>query len=111
MVSLKWAVEAGGLMSRSLVFTTIFAFALQSQAQIFSHGAPASVTSPTPDGRQHGVPASVLSPTPLPFGVNPPPRPGIRVQGPLRRFGNGRRPHTVLVPVPLFYSYYTDGYP
>jgi hypothetical protein len=98
-------------MSRSLVFTTIFALALQSQAQLFSHGAPASVTSPTPDGRQHGVPASVLSPTPLPFGVNPPPRPGIRLQGPLRRFGNGRRQHLVGVPIPLFYSYYTDGYP
>jgi hypothetical protein len=100
-------------MPRSLVFTALFALALQSsQAQTFSRGIPASVTSPTPDGRQNGVPASVVSPRPLPFGVNPPLRPGIQVRGPFRRFGNphgGRR--TVFVPVPLFYSYYTDGYP
>jgi hypothetical protein len=88
------------------------ALALQaSQAQSFSHGIPASVMSPEPDGRQHGVPASVVSPTPLPFGVNPPPRihrPNFSVHGPMRRFG-GPRHHPVFVPVPIFYSYYTDG--
>jgi hypothetical protein len=100
-------------MSRSFLLTAFFAFALQaSQAQMFSHGIPAGATSPEPDGRQHGIPATVMSPTPLPFGVNPPLRNRpVRVQGPLRRFGNPRHPRTVFVPVPLFYSYYTDGYP
>jgi hypothetical protein len=97
-------------MSRPVFVIPFLALSLQvAQAQLFSHGAPASVTSPTPDGRQHGVPASVLSPTPLPFGVNPPLRPGIRIHGPLRRFGNphGRQP--AFVPVPVFYAIYTDG--
>ncbi|HZD95081.1 MAG TPA: hypothetical protein VE133_12550, partial [Candidatus Sulfotelmatobacter sp.] len=100
-------------MSRSLVFTAFFALALQSsQAQIFTRGVPASVTSPTADGRTHGVPASVLSPTPLPFGVNPPLRTGgFRVHGPMRRFGNPHGHKPVFIPVPVFYSYYTDpGY-
>jgi len=99
-------------MSRSVVFTAFFALALQaSQAQTFSRGIPASATSPEPDGRQHGIPASVVSPTPLPFGVNPPLRPpNVRVRGPLRRFGTpGHRGRPVFVPVPVFYSYYTDG--
>ncbi|HMC29330.1 MAG TPA: hypothetical protein VKL99_00745 [Candidatus Angelobacter sp.] len=97
-------------MSRSVVIAAFFAFALQaSQAQVFSHGIPASATSPEPDGRQHGVPASVVSPTQLPFGVNPPLRRNVRVQGPLRRFGNPRGHRPVFVPVPVFYSYYTDG--
>ncbi len=78
-------------MSRFVFITAFLALALQSsQAQLFSHGVPASVTSPEPDGRQHGVPASV--------------------QGPLRRFGGPGRSHRPLfVPVPVFYSYYTDG--
>lgn len=101
-------------MSRCVVFTAFFALALQaSQAQTFSRGIPASATSPEPDGRQHGIPASVVSPTPLPFGVNPPLRvhaPNVRVHGPLRRFGTpGHRGRPVFIPVPVFYSYYTDG--
>ena len=70
------------------------------------------MVSPTPDGQQRGVPASVVSPTPLPPGLNPPLRPPLsRTRGPLRRFGNSRIRHQVFVPVPLFYSYYTDpGY-
>lgn len=101
------------MMSRSIVIL-VFAFALQSaQAQTFSRGIPASVTSPTPDGQTHGVPASVVSPTPRAFGVNPPLRPPfVRVRGPLRRFGSQHRQRPIFVPVPLFYSYYTDpGYP
>ena len=102
-------------MSRPFLLAVFVALALQaSQAQIFSHGIPAGATSPEPDGRQHGIPASVLSPTPLPFGVNPPlqSRRSFRVQGPLRRFGTpGHRARPVFIPVPLFYSYYTDGYP
>jgi hypothetical protein len=93
-----------------LVFVIPFlAFTLQvSQAQLFSHGAPASVGSPTADGRQHGVPASVVSPTQRPFGVNP--QRSVRIHGPLRRFGNSRAPHRqVFVPVPVFYSYYGDN--
>ncbi|MBZ5508123.1 MAG: hypothetical protein LAO78_21900 [Acidobacteriia bacterium] len=98
-------------MSRPVFVILFLAFALQiSQAQLFSHGAPASVTSPTADGRQHGVPASVLSPTPLPFGVNPPLR-SVRIRGPLRRFGNPHPRRQVFVPVPVFYSLYGDGYP
>lgn len=97
-------------MSRTVFVIAFLAFALQvSQAQLFSHGAPASVTSPTADGRQHGVPASVVSPTPLPFGVNPPLRSGVRIRGPLRRFGNPHTRRQVFVPVPVFYSLYGDG--
>lgn len=97
-------------MSRPVFVIAFLAFALQvSQAQLFSHGAPASVTSPTADGRQHGVPASVVSPTPLPFGVNPPLRSGVRIHGPLRRFGNPHARRPVFVPVPVFYSLYGDG--
>jgi hypothetical protein len=96
-------------MSRPVFVIPFLAIALQvSQAQFSNHGAPASVVSPTADGRQHGVPASVLSPTPLPFGVNPPLRQGFRIHGPLRRFGNPRHPRA-FVPVPVFYAIYTDG--
>src|SRR6267154_3716984 len=93
-------------MSRPVFIIPFLAFALQeSQAQLFSHGAPASVVSPTADGRQHGVPASVVSPTQLPFGVHP--QRSIRVQGPLRRFGNPHSPRRqTFVPIPVFYSYY-----
>ncbi|HXO38832.1 MAG TPA: hypothetical protein VN872_09335 [Candidatus Acidoferrum sp.] len=94
-------------MSRPVfIIIPFLAFTLQaSQAQMFSHGAPASVVSPTADGRQHGVPASVVSPTQLPFGVNP--QRSVRIHGPMRRFGNPHEPrrHT-FVPVPVFYSYY-----
>ena len=101
-------------MSRRMLVLAFFAFALQSsQAQILSHGIPASVVSPTPDGMTHGIPASVLSPTPLPFGVNPPlPSPAFRIHGPLRKFGHPGFHKPVFIPVPIFYSYYTDsGYP
>jgi hypothetical protein len=97
-------------MSRPFFVLIFLALALQvSQAQMFSHGAPASVLSPTPDGRQHGAPASVVSPTPLPFGVHPPLRSVARFHGPLRRFGNQRSRRQVFVPVPVFYSDYGDG--
>jgi hypothetical protein len=96
-------------MSRSVLVVSFLAFALQvSQAQTFSHGAPASVVSPTADGRQHGVPASVVSPTQLPFGVQPPQR-SIRIHGPLRRFGNPRSHRQVFLPIPVFYPFYNDG--
>jgi hypothetical protein len=98
-------------MPRPVSIVAFLALALQvSQAQLFSHGAPASVMSPTPDGREHGVPASVVSPTPLPFGVHPPLRSGVRVHGPMRRFGNQRseRRHT-FVAVPVFYPFYADN--
>jgi hypothetical protein len=100
-------------MLRPIFVVPFLALALQSSpAQMFSRGAPASVMSPEPDGRQHGVPASILSPTQLPFGVNPPPRlreQNIHVHGPFRRFGNPHGHRPVFVPVPIFYSYYTDG--
>jgi hypothetical protein len=99
-------------MSRRILVLAFLVFALQGlQAQTFSRGIPASVVSPTADGQTHGIPASVVSPAPLPPGVHLPVRPPvIRVHGPMRRFGNphNRRP-PVFVPVPLFYSYYTDG--
>jgi hypothetical protein len=98
-------------MSRPVFVIPFLAFALQvSQAQLSSHGAPASATSPTADGRQHGVPATVLSPTPLPPGVHAPLRSGVNIHGPMRRFGSQHqhRPQT-FVPVPLFYPIYSDG--
>lgn len=102
-------------MSRPIFVIPFLMLALQvSQAQLFSHGgAPASVTSPTPDGRTHGVPASVVSPTPLPFGVNPPLPAGVRIHGPFRRFGHPRGPRQpVFVSIPVFYPIYADsGYP
>ena len=102
-------------MSRPVFVIPFLALALQvSQAQLFSHGgAPASVTSPTPDGSPHGVPASVVSPTPLPFGVHPPLRSGVRIHGPFRRFGNPHGPRRpVFVSIPVFYPIYADsGYP
>src|SRR6266852_1859620 len=96
-------------MRRPVLIISFLAFTLQvSQAQIFSHGAPASVVSPTADGRQHGVPASVVSPTQRPFGINP--QRSIRIHGPLRRFGNPHSPRRQLfVPIPVFYTYYGDG--
>ncbi|HSK44085.1 MAG TPA: hypothetical protein VLA83_09395 [Candidatus Binatia bacterium] len=98
-------------MSRPVYILPFLAFALQvSLAQTFSHGAPASVVSPTADGRQHGVPASVVSPTQLPFGVHP--QRSIRIHGPLRRFGNPRSHRQVFLPIPVFYPYYSDeSYP
>jgi hypothetical protein len=113
-LSLMAGINRQVLMSRPIFVIPFLAFALQvSQAQLVTHGAPASVLSPTPDGRQHGVPASVLSPTPLPFGVHPQPRNFVRMRGPLRRFGNPRSPRRqIFVPVPLFYPIYGDnGYP
>ncbi|MGC2744212.1 MAG: hypothetical protein WA672_13555 [Candidatus Angelobacter sp.] len=114
-------------MSRRVFILPFLAFALQvSLAQTFSHGAPASVVSPTADGnqhgvpasvvsptadgRQHGVPASVVSPTQRPFGVHP--QRFMRIQGPLRRFGNPRAHRQIFLPIPVFYPYYSDeGYP
>ncbi|MGH9637089.1 MAG: hypothetical protein ACRD72_19840 [Candidatus Angelobacter sp.] len=98
-------------MSRRILILAFLVFALQvSQAQTFSHGAPASVVSPTGDGRQHGVPASVVSPTQLPFGINP--QRSIRIHGPLRRFGNPRSHRQIFLPIPVFYPYYSDeSYP
>jgi len=99
-------------MYRRIVLAAVLALALEAmQAQTFSRGIPASATSPEPDGRQHGIPASVVSPTPPPFGVHPLVRPpSVRVHGPLRRFGTpGHRARPLFVPVPVFYSYYTDG--
>lgn len=103
--------QAGDLMLRSVCAVSFLALALQiSQAQTFSRGVPASVVSPTADGRQHGVPASVVSPTPLPFGVHP--QRSIRIHGPLRRFGNPRSHRQVFLPIPVFYPYYSDeSYP
>jgi len=95
-------------MSQRVFSLAFLAFALQvSQAQTLSHGAPASVVSPTADGRQHGVPASVVSPTQLPFGVHP--QRSVRIHGPLRRFGNPRSHRQVFLPIPVFYPFYADG--
>jgi hypothetical protein len=95
-------------MLRSVLVVPFLALVLQvSQAQTFSRGAPASVVSPTGDGRQRGVPASVLSPTPLPFGVHP--QRSIRIHGPLRRFGSPRSHRQIFLPIPVFYPYYNDG--
>ena len=97
-------------MLRSVLVVPFLALVLQvSQAQTFSRGVPASVVSPTADGRQHGVPASVVSPTQLPFGVHP--KRSIRIQGPLRRFGNPRSHRQVFLPIPVFFPFNDGGYP
>jgi hypothetical protein len=98
-------------MFRLAIFSSLLALVLQSQAQIFSQGPPASATSPTPDGRLHGAPASVLSPKTFPFGVNVPPkqRPIFIARGPLRRFGNPRVSRRILLPIPVFYPVYYQG--
>lgn len=90
-------------MSKLAVFVAVLALAVSANSQMFSHGVPASVTSPEPDGRQHGVPASVVSPTTLPPGVHP--QAIFRSQGPLRHFGDRHRRH-VFVPIPVFYPVY-----
>ncbi len=95
---------------RPVFVIPFLAFALQvSQAQLSSHGAPASVVSPTADGRQHGAPATVLSPTPLPPGIHPPVRAVVHVRGPVRRFGSTHNHRQAFIPVPLFYPIYSDG--
>jgi hypothetical protein len=96
---------------RSVLVVPFLALVLQvSQAQTFSRGAPASVVSPTADGRQHGAPASVVSPVQRPFGMHP--QRSMRIQGPLRRFGNPRLHRQVFLPIPVFYPYYNDeSYP
>jgi hypothetical protein len=97
-------------MSRPIFVVLFLAFALQiSQSQLSSHGAPASVVSPTSNGVQHGAPASVVSPTTRPPGVHPTARPFVRIHGPVRRFGSQRARQQVFVPVPLFYPIYGDG--
>lgn len=96
-------------MSRPIFVVLFLAFALQvSQAQLSSHGAPASVVSPSANGGQTGVPASVVSPTTRNPGVHPIARPTLRVHGSARRFGSHTR-QQVFVPVPLFYPIYGDG--
>jgi hypothetical protein len=94
-------------MSRLALFSVFAALVMSAQAQVFP-GPPASVTSPTADGRLHGVPASVLSPT------SPQSVPGHRAVfigsgRPLRPFGTPRH-RQIFVPVPLFYSIYGAGY-
>ena len=114
-------------MLRMAAFSAVLALAVAAQAQTIlthgapasvlsptpdgvQHGAPASVLSPTPDGVQHGAPASVLSPTPLPFGVNPPlpPFKSFRFHGPGHRFGNPHVRRPVFVPIPVFYPIYSN---
>jgi hypothetical protein len=97
-------------MSRPVFVIPFLAFALQvSQGQISSHGTPATgtATSPTPSGQQHGTSVSAFSPS---TGVHQPLRPGVRVHGPVRRFGNQRIRQQVFVPIPLFYPSYGYGY-
>src|SRR5579864_7870857 len=87
---------------RQIVFSLFF-IALAVQAQVQTHGVPASVSSPTGDGQLHGVPSSITSPTPI----------GARSSGPVDSrvvFGNPRHHRKVeTVPVPLFYPVYVDA--
>lgn len=82
----------------------ILAFAFQNvQAQVESHGVPASVLSPTSPGTAHGTPASVNSPTPVQGGrafFGDPQRFRVRFGGTRRR---ARRD---FVPVPIFIPAY-----
>jgi hypothetical protein len=94
-------------MFRLVFYVAFLVFLLPAQGQVFP-GPPASVTSPTADGRLHGVPASVLSPT-QPIFV-PGHRPAAIGSGrPLRPFGSPRH-RRIFVPVPLFYPTYGAGY-
>jgi len=98
-------------MYRLAGFALLVALASPLHSQMFSHGVPASVNSPTPDGQQHGIPASVVSPVPIPAGVHPPLRQQI-FQGPHHRFGNPHdRRGTNFVAVPVFYPIYGYGDP
>lgn len=99
-------------MLRVASFSVLLTIAFQAQGQIpgtsiHSTGTPASVISPTADGRERGTQASVVSPKP--------PIPGTKRHSvnssrrTLRPFGTPRR-RQVLVPVPLFYPAYGQTY-
>src|SRR5262249_9863292 len=100
-------------MFRPVIVSVLLALGLQvAQAQILiPSGPPASVLSPTADGRSHGAPASVLSPRPVPPGIHVPGRVFFSTapQRPFRSFDSPHRRHHVLVPVPLFYLLYRPG--
>jgi hypothetical protein len=92
-------------MFRPALITLSLALLLQgTQAQMQTHGVPASITSPGTDGNSHGTPASILSPTPV---TNRNSRIFINSSNRVR-FGNPRlrRPHREFIPVPLFYPVY-----
>src|SRR5215472_5679542 len=101
-------------------FPLVLALALPgAQAQVESHGVPASVLSPTSPGTAHAVPSSVTSPTPI---VTPSGRILINGRHFRTRFGNPRIRHTrrEFIPVPIFipaypitgdYSYYESNPP
>lgn len=99
-------------MLRVASFSLFLAVVIQAQGQIpgttiQSTGTPASVISPTADGRQRGTQASVVSPKP--------PIPGTRNRAitssrrALRPFGTQRH-RPFLIPVPLFYPAYGQTY-
>jgi hypothetical protein len=94
-------------MLRLAFLSVLMALALPAQAQLFGQGPPASVTSPTADGRTHGVPASVVSPNPPPF--LPGRSPLVVSSRTLRPFGTAHHRH-IFIPVPLFYPVYASGY-
>lgn len=100
-------------MFRPVILSVLLALGLQvAQAQVLiPSGPPASVLSPTLDGRPHGAPASVLSPRPVPPGVHVPGRVFFSTapQRPFRPFDPQHRRRHVLVPVPLFYPLYGPG--
>jgi len=96
-------------MLRLALFAVSLGLMVQVQAQIpgsgiQGNGIPASVTSPTADGRLHGIPASVVSPKPPIHGVHPN-HFGVAHRRTMRPFGDERRRH-ILVPVPIFYPAY-----
>jgi hypothetical protein len=96
-------------MLRVASYALLVGLLSQAQGQIPGTGIPASVNSPTADGRQHGIPASVVSPQPPRAGINRPQHPVFSRPRRLRPFGTERRLHG-LVPVPLFYPAYAGGY-
>ncbi|HLW52109.1 MAG TPA: hypothetical protein VKW06_04630 [Candidatus Angelobacter sp.] len=96
-------------MLRLASFSIALALILPAQGQIPSTGIPASVVSPTADGRQHGIPASVVSPKPPIQGVFRANRRAVSGSRRLRHFGNPHR-RALLVPVPLFYPAFGATY-
>lgn len=87
------------------------ALALPVQGQMFSHGVPASVSSPGPDGQPKGIPAGATSPVQFPADTRHHGAQVFRSHGqPLHRFGPRDHRRNVIVPVPLFYPiYYGEG--
>lgn len=96
-------------MLRLAFFSIFAALFLRAQGPMQSTGIPASVVSPTADGRQHGIPASVVSPKPPVQGITRANRRPFGSRRPLHPFGGEHR-RNAFIPVPFFYPAYGQTY-